>query len=63
MNTNFLDKTEAEVFANKYTEYFKNMQNRKNSIAKDKKIVMLLSFLEFHGLENHFKQFQAEAEK
>lgn len=64
MNTNFLDKTEAEVFADKYVDYFKTGKYKKmNSNAKDTKIVMLLSFLDFHGLEKHFEQFEFEVRR
>ncbi len=57
MNTE-LDKNEEQVFRETYIKYYRENQDKLNRIFKDTRVVMLLSFIEFNGLEHNFKDFE-----
>jgi hypothetical protein len=58
MNTE-LDKNEEQVFRETYIKYHRENQDKLTRVIKDTRVVMLLSFIEFNGLEHNFKDFEA----
>jgi hypothetical protein len=53
-----LDKDEEDFFRDTYLKYHRENQDKLTKVYKDTRMVMLLAFVEFHGLENNFKEFE-----
>jgi hypothetical protein len=61
MNNTLLDKTEFEVFQEKRTQV--HTENKSSMTEVYNRLIMLIAFVEFHGLEHNFKEFQEEVKK
>ena len=60
-NSKLLDKTEAEVFEEKRVQVY--TQNKSSMTEIYNRLIMLMAFVEFHGLEHNFKEFEREVEE